>query len=96
MQIIKNKNHLQRNFGSSLSENFSGDVIHSILSNPTDTLQALNESDLSEGDAGTGTVTLGEKVDRDVAGVVWIILHRDLIVDGVTRTYPNEIAAVDA
>ena len=41
------KNHHQRNFGSSLSENFSGDVIHSILSNPTDTLQALNESDLS-------------------------------------------------
>lgn len=48
------------------------------------------------GAEGAGTVTLGEKVDRDVAGVVWIILHRDLIVDGVTRTYPNEIAAVDA
>ena len=47
MMIVKNKNHLQRNFGSSLSENFSGDGIHSILSNPTDTLQALNESDLS-------------------------------------------------
>ena len=47
MQIVKNKNHLQRNFGSSQSENFSGDVIHSILSNPTDTLQALNESYLS-------------------------------------------------
>jgi len=47
MQIDKIKNHLQRNFGSSLSENFSGDVIHSILSNPTDTLQALDESDLS-------------------------------------------------
>ena len=47
LMIVKNKNHLQRNFGSSLSENFSGDVIHSILSNPTDTLQALNESDLS-------------------------------------------------
>ena len=47
MQIVKNKNHLQRNFGPSLSENFSSDVIHSILSSPTDTLQALNESDLS-------------------------------------------------
>ena len=40
------KYHHQRNFGPSLSENFSSDVIHSILSIPTDTLQALNESDL--------------------------------------------------
>lgn len=41
------KYHHQRNFGPSLSENFSSDVIHSILSSPTDTLQALNESDLN-------------------------------------------------
>ena len=42
---MKNRSH--RKFGSILSEIISSDVIHSILSNPTDTLQALNESDLN-------------------------------------------------
>ena len=36
------RNRYQRKFGSILSEIFSSDVIRSILSNPTDTLQALN------------------------------------------------------
>lgn len=40
------RNRYQRKFGSILSETFSSDVIRSILSNPTDTLQALNESKL--------------------------------------------------
>ena len=38
------RNRYQRKFGSILSETFSSDVIRSILSNPTDTLQTLNES----------------------------------------------------
>lgn len=41
------KNRYHRKFGPILSETFSSDVIRSILSSPTDTLQALNESDLT-------------------------------------------------
>ena len=37
-------NHLHRTYGPNLSDIFSGDVLHSILSSPTDTLQALNEA----------------------------------------------------
>ena len=37
-------NHLQRKTGQFLSESFSGDVLHPILSSPTDTLQALDEA----------------------------------------------------
>jgi len=37
-------NHLQRKTGQFLSEFFSGDVLHPILSSPTDTLQALDEA----------------------------------------------------
>lgn len=39
-----NKNHSHRIYGPSLSDIFSSDVLHSILSSPTDTLQALNEA----------------------------------------------------
>ena len=41
------KNRYHRKFGPILSETFSSDVIRSILSSLTDTLQALNESDLT-------------------------------------------------
>ena len=37
-------NHSQRTYGPALSDIFSSDVLHSILSSPTDTLQALNEA----------------------------------------------------
>ena len=37
-------NHYQRKIGLNLSEFFSSDVLHPILSCPTDTLQALDEA----------------------------------------------------
>ena len=37
-------NHYQRKIGLNLSELFSSDVLHPILSCPTDTLQALDEA----------------------------------------------------
>jgi len=37
-------NHYQRKTGQILSESFSSDVLHPILSSPTDTLQALEEA----------------------------------------------------
>lgn len=37
-------NHSQRKYEPALSDIFSSDVLHSILSSPTDTLQALNEA----------------------------------------------------
>ena len=38
------KNHSQRTYRPILSDTFSSDVPHSILSSLTDTLQALNEA----------------------------------------------------
>ena len=37
-------NHYHRTYGQILSDTFSSNVLHSILSSPTDTLQALNEA----------------------------------------------------
>ena len=37
-------NYCHRTYGQILSDTFSSNVLHSILSSPTDTLQALNEA----------------------------------------------------
>ena len=54
------RNRYQRKFGSILSEIFSSDVIRSILSNPTDTLQTLNESKMG---AKIQNTTQGAKIN---------------------------------
>ena len=37
-------NYSHRTYGQILSDTFSSNVLHSILSSPTDTFQALNEA----------------------------------------------------
>ena len=66
-------NHYQRKIGLNLSELFSSDVLHPIMTCPTDTLQALDEDVFDDAKVQKITQTAKNKIQK--------FLNGDYIID---------------